>query len=174
MNSKVRRIVLVLALSFALMHSTTRADPAVPLEYQVKAAFLINFVKFLEWPDSQTKSGIRLCILGNDPFGSKLEDLAAAKGGDIKVDVLRFAKGREAVAAQCHLLFRSFAALAQGADTFTQSPTITVGEDDSTALINLVIVDGKVRFHVDQSGIENRGIKVSSKLMKLVPPKAQP
>ena len=53
-----------------------------PSEYQVKAAFLFNFAKFVDWPSaafSSVQSPINLCILGDDPFGNALDELIHGK-----------------------------------------------------------------------------------------------
>ena len=49
------------------------AAQEVSQEYRVKAAYLYNFVKYVEWPD--TKGPIRICVAGQNPFGTVLEDL---------------------------------------------------------------------------------------------------
>src|SRR5579883_1484108 len=49
-----------------------------PTEYDVKAAFLLNFTKFIEWPESAFESAsapFRICIAGEDPFGDALDKM---------------------------------------------------------------------------------------------------
>ena len=60
----------------------TQAAPQAPTEYQIKAAFLYNFVKFVEWPPETLPSNgapIVLAVLGKDPFGSALDDVILGK-----------------------------------------------------------------------------------------------
>ena len=55
---------------------------AEPLEYQVKAVFLLNFTKFIEWPTAAfgaADSPIAICVLGDDPFGSTLDQVVAGE-----------------------------------------------------------------------------------------------
>lgn len=59
-----------------------RAAAAEPLEYQVKAAFLLNFTKFVQWPASafaDENSPVAICILGEDPFGNTLDEMVREK-----------------------------------------------------------------------------------------------
>src|SRR5580704_16548614 len=63
--------------------TTARALAQPALEYEVKAAFLLNFTKFIEWPATafaDAESPFALCILGKDPFGRVLDDIV---GGEV-------------------------------------------------------------------------------------------
>src|ERR1700733_13892466 len=77
----LRNPAIVLALIAGVMPFSCRAADE-SLEYQVKAAFLLNFTKFVEWPAMAFKSAespISICILGNDPFGSALDKVVAGE-----------------------------------------------------------------------------------------------
>src|ERR1700722_3325777 len=53
------------------------ADPAVSKEYQIKAAFLLNFAQFVQWPGNtftNASEPFRIGVLGEDPFGGALEE----------------------------------------------------------------------------------------------------
>ncbi len=70
--------------SFALPGGTATAfaDSLSNREYQIKASFLYNFTKFVEWPaDRFADEGtpIIICVIGKDPFGTTLEDTVAGK-----------------------------------------------------------------------------------------------
>src|SRR2546423_13390518 len=101
-----RSIALVLA-SAAISAASLRAQQANPTEYQVKAAYLYNFGKFVEWP-ARVPAGelFSVCVLGEDPFGTTLDKTIA--GEDIngtKAVVRRVAKLQDA--ARCRILFIS-------------------------------------------------------------------
>jgi len=98
-------------IAIATAAALALAVPAVaqrPREYQVKAAYLYGFGRFVEWPaDAATADGaFDLCVLGDDPFGRLLDQ--AAEGGVVKnrpVSVRRI--GRPEDAAQCDTVFVS-------------------------------------------------------------------
>jgi hypothetical protein len=76
-------------------------------EYQVKAAFLLNFGKFVEWPAQALPAGaLDICVLGHDPFGSELDDtLAGRTVGSRSVQARRIAD--VSAARQCAIVFVS-------------------------------------------------------------------
>ncbi|MGH9611632.1 MAG: YfiR family protein, partial [Bryobacteraceae bacterium] len=76
----VRSPAIMMCLMAGLGLSAQRASRAAdaPLEYQVKAAFLLNFTKFVEWPAAAfaaSDSPIAICVLGDDPFGGALDQI---------------------------------------------------------------------------------------------------
>ena len=76
-------------------------------EYQVKAAFLYNFAKFVEWPPEAFKTPkdpILICVLGHNPFGNALEE--AIRGKSIEGRAFAFRQVSDAESANaCQILF---------------------------------------------------------------------
>jgi hypothetical protein len=69
-------------LAIAATAGHVHAEGSVADEYQVKAAFLFNFAKFVEWPADTFKAAddpITICVWGQDPFGGALEDVVRNK-----------------------------------------------------------------------------------------------
>jgi hypothetical protein len=97
------------AFGLLLVCFTMFADEVTPSEYQVKAAYLLNFTKFVEWPASafeSPESPLTICILGEDPFGSILDQLVdgeTANGRKLAVQRLQ----RVPAAKSCQVLFVS-------------------------------------------------------------------
>ena len=85
------RVIAVLAIAAA----TLRPEPAESpgrLEYEVKAAFLLNFAKFVDWPDPPAtgNTDISICIVGDDPFGNILDQIVEGEAiGKRKITVQR-------------------------------------------------------------------------------------
>jgi hypothetical protein len=85
----------------------SRAIPAPTLEYQVKAAFLLSFVTFTEWPATafeSPSSPVRICVMGDDPFdGSLVRTIEgeAVAGHPLVIHPV----GRGEDVSQCHVLF---------------------------------------------------------------------
>src|SRR5690349_15000423 len=101
----LKRKPLVLASLLAVSVPSWGASPP-PAEYEVKAAFLFNFAKFVEWPPEAFPSGgdFNVCILGGDPFGKRLEVLLADKTVHDRALAVKRLKDPEG-AGGCQLLF---------------------------------------------------------------------
>lgn len=173
-----RAIVSCVLVSMALLWVGKGSSlySAAPTEYQLKAVFLMNFAKFVEWPATALRPGqsaLTICVLGEDPFGHDLDDAVRGQtAADRAIAVRRISQiSREET---CHVLFvsspereRAERALA----TVRNAPVLTVSEGDdfvvAGGIIALVIEDNKVRFDINLDAAEHAGLKVSSKLLKL-------
>jgi len=163
-------VLLVAGLSGA------RPASAGSLEYRVKAAFLYNFARFVEWP-AQAFDGpeapYAICILGQDPYG---EDLDAAAGANTvqgrRIVVRRLSDAK--VATDCHILFISTSERRRVPaiiEALGSAPVLTVGEDEAfTRLggcIRFFLLENKVRLEVNLPAAERARLRVSSKLLNL-------
>ena len=75
-------VTVCAALALALFPCLPSAAADAPLESQIQAVFLLNFTKFIEWPDGSLGapySTFNICILGNNPFGSALDQAVAGE-----------------------------------------------------------------------------------------------
>jgi len=140
-------------------------------EYKVKAAFLLNFGKYVEWPPSAASGDLDICVLGNDPFGSTLDDtLEGRTVGSRSVKARRVASASQAT--DCAILFVSGSEPAEAVlSSLAGAPVLIVGEQDRFArkggMINFVEVDQKVRFEINEAAAKKAGLKISSQLLKL-------
>jgi hypothetical protein len=145
------------------------AGEAAYSEYQVKAAFLKNFVKFVEWPPSQR--AITLCILGEDPFKGMLAG-SDDVGGGRSLTYRRIATVRET--GDCQVVFLTLgqrAALPELVAAVGARPVLTVGDGDGTAaaglMLNFLVEDRKVRFEANLAPARRAGLAISSRLLGL-------
>lgn len=152
------------------------ADAEISKEYQVKAAFLYNIPKFVEWPAGSFNNDsdpVVIGVFGKSPFGDQLNVIVRDRkinGRDIVVKQVNSAEEIKAT----HLLFfsinddRQFSVI-QAA--IRDSPVLTVGESASFAaaggIINFVLLGDKVRFEINMASAERAGLKVSAQLQKL-------
>jgi len=167
----------IIAFVFFLTASAPHAGAEDDLtgEYLVKAAFLYNFAKFVEWPAEafpDDSAPITLCILGQDPFGGALETI---RGKSVK--------GRKLVIRQsmrvedlemCHMLFISSSEkdrLNRILDLVESPNVLTVGDMESFArhggVVNLIKTGNKIKFEINVDAAREAGLKISSKLLKL-------
>jgi hypothetical protein len=173
LTDMVRMLSLFLLLEAALLLSAP--TPGFD-EYQVKAAFLYNFAKFVEWPPGTFASPndpIGICIVGQNPFGSTLENMVQGKKvGDRTFAVRRLPDTQ--LASQCQILFigatewmRTRALL----DAVKGTGVLTVGESDDFTVLGGIIsfrLEGpRVRIRVDLQTAERARLRISSKLLSL-------
>jgi hypothetical protein len=154
-----------------LLLTTTLCGQAAE-EYRVKAAFLFNFPKFVEWPSKDSTKPtdpIRICILGQNPFGSALHD-AVIEG---RTFVVREVSGDQP-AAGCQILFISSSERKRLQIILGEIKTdgvLTVGETETFAseggIINFKIEDGRVRLQINVNAAEKAKLYISSKLLSL-------
>ena len=138
----------------------------------MKAAFLYNFAKFVEWPGDPDASLI-LGILGDDPFGAAIDQLVAGKtvnGRALAVKRLKWGQDLR----QCQILFISSSEqkrLPQIIASLRGASVLTVGETDaflsSGGIIRFVLEGSKVRFEINAGAAEQAHLKLSSKLLAL-------
>lgn len=170
-------IVLTLLLPASLLTQAPKLAVAetIPHEYILKAGYISNFTKFIEWPREADSlidpSRFILCLTGGDPFGEVLDQLA--KKRRIKGKTLVIKRNVSAV-RKCHILFvgRSRASrVEQIVKQVGKAPVLVIGDTPGFSRrgggINLVIRNNKVRFEINRKAIERVGLKVSSELLDL-------
>lgn len=144
-------------------------------EYLIKAAFLYNFARFTEWPSDAFEGAmdpIRLCILGQSPFGRALETIDGKTVRSRMISVVNLVWADEA--SQCHMLFISTSAQGRVAklfDLLAGKPILTVSDwpevAESGSIIGLEIVKKKIRFRVNVDAATNARLQFSSRLLNL-------
>jgi hypothetical protein len=163
-------VVLIACVRAPSVHAETS------LEYQVKAAFLYNFAKFVGWSDGTFESDsdpFHLCVLGEDPFDGALH--AVLKDRKAQGRALELRIGDEISDPRtCHVAFVPAGRdpdVAQILQDLRGGGVLTVGESESFAevggIIRLYLEETKVRFDVNIGRADEEGLKVSSQLLKL-------
>ena len=145
-------------------------------EYQVKAAFLFNFAKFVEWPPEtmdNSRGPIAICVVGQNPFGQSLNDAVSGKtisGRPIAVRMM----ATYAVGDGCHILFVSGSErkrLPSILEAARNAGVLTVGDGEGFAseggMIGFKLDEGKVRFEINLLAAERQKLHISSKLLSL-------
>lgn len=170
----------ILALAVAcILPALAAPASAANREYQLKAAFLYNFVQFVEWPDgtfADAKSPIVLATLGPDPFEGGLDAAVAGKTvGGRPLVVKHFATAADV--GKCQLLFvpagsaDEFAAALRNAGP---AGVLTVGEADAFlkdgGIIRFYQEDNRLRFEINKGAATKARIQISAKLMRLAKP----
>ncbi|MBI3622058.1 MAG: YfiR family protein [Nitrospirae bacterium] len=174
-----QRAVSAVCAALCIALAPVAAVPAEPLEYAVKAAFIYNFAKFVEWPtpssgQASEQDGVFVIgILGQDPFGGALDEMVAGKTvRDKKITVKRFSNIEDAM--NSHIVFIGHSekeTIARIIKRLDGAPVLTVSDIGRFAelggMIELVIDQNRVRFAINVAAVEQAGLKPSSQLLKL-------
>lgn len=169
----LRRAACWVVLLMALLGGRAPAEDTS--EYRVKAAFLYNFTKFVEWPAGALGEGgspFVIGILGRDPFGTALDNAVSGKSIDGHPFVVRRYR-QIGDLGQCQLLFVSESERDKVGRIIGKigRNTLAVADMDRFlqhgGAINFYIDDSKVRFEINPDAAEASGLKISSKLLSL-------
>jgi len=186
-------IVLALVMVTGIISPKARANSATSEEYQVKAAFLYNFIKFIDWPREKIADSnytITIGIIGKDPFGNAFNPIENkhVKGKDVIIKRFKGLKELEeskeknkSVPHQqieeirkCYLLFICHSEkqkLKEILNMFKDHHVLTVGDTEGFLeagnIIEFVMVERKVRFEINMAAAKRAKLKIRSQLLRL-------
>lgn len=169
-----RKIILFLLVASLTSASSNEATAQAVNEYQVKAAFILNFAKFVEWPGDAFGDGgvIVVGVVGDDPFGGALDRLngTTANGRRLRIKRLR----RDDNLRACQILFISNSEerhLGKIMESIRGTSVLTVGEmpqfNRAGGMIRFVIQNNKLRFEINAAAAGQTRLRISSKLLAL-------
>jgi hypothetical protein len=168
---KVLALICLLTISERLPGQSNR-----PSEYQVKAAYIYNFGKFVKWPPSSPANqgnSFTICVFDADPFGPVLQSTLAGKTITGKpVLIQRIAKPQEA--NNCHILFLNSveeSRLKLDLTALAQASVLTVSDINDFSkrggMIQFILEGDRVRFEINRTNAEGAGLVLASDLLKV-------
>lgn len=178
-------ILLLTSFCFALVAAPrVHADSEKSKEYQIKAAFLYNFIKFVDWPKEKPsdEKTITIGIIGKSPFGKAFEPLKNKQVKDKKVIIKQFQSLEESkltskqieTIRKCHVLFVCSSEkqqLRKIINSVKDRSVLTIGDTngflESGGIINFVIEDQKVYFEINNKTAKKAKLNIRSKLLRL-------
>jgi hypothetical protein len=187
---KVKTYIFAVVFLVLLPAAQSLAESSSSREYQIKAAFLYNFLMFVDWPPEKmgdNSQPIIIGIIGNAPFGDAFEPLKDKQVNNRNVIVKRFKgleelkKSSEAERNQaiedikkCHLLYicrSEQAVLKEIIDLIKDRNVLTVGNMDkfleSNGMINFVLEEDKIRFEINLTAAKQAKLQIRSQLLRL-------
>jgi hypothetical protein len=175
-NRGVQLARIIATLLWLLFAASSALGQAKAGEYQVKAAYLYNFGRFVEWPSKLTTANtgsFTICILGEDPFGPALDTtLAGETIGNQKVAARRISSLQESV--DCQILFISSSEakrLNKIIEVLGNSAVLTVSDIPQflqrRGMIQLLMEGNRIRFEVNLAATQRAGLTLSSELLKV-------
>jgi hypothetical protein len=156
---------------------SARAQEGRELEYEVKAAFLVKFAMFVQWPTNtlaaDPQAPLVVGILGEDPFGTKFDQAVKTEKVNGRTVQIRRAR-RAAELWDCQIVFICASEAPRYPEliaAFDTRPVLTVADGAGFAshggMIGFFKEAGKVRFEINPPAIERAGLKASSKLLQV-------
>ena len=168
--------LVALVLTFSAAAAGRPAPSSAPTELAVRAAFLLNFAAFVEWPPEAFASDTAPIVIGTygaEPFGDLLDRMLEGETiRDRPLRVRRFEPG--AKPEGCHILYVAQSegrTLARVMAHVREHPVLTVSSVDNFnahgGIIQLVTDRGRIRFQINQNAAQKVGLVLSSKLLRL-------
>lgn len=170
------RAMPVLVLAFCGLFATlvVNAQAPQPTEYEVQAAYLSNFGRFIEWPArAGDKDPFYVCVLGQDPFGPALD--TALKGESIGGSPMAARRiTGVADAANCRIVYvnsaqesqlKAILAALRNSSALTVSDTFDFTRQGG--MIQFVLQGNRVRFEINLAAAQRAGLTLSSELLKV-------
>jgi hypothetical protein len=176
-NFRVRQWPTAVIVILAFLHiSVVNAQQPRVSEYQVKATYLYNFGRFVQWPPNSTTAkgdSFSICVLGHDPFGPTLDSTLAGETLDGKpLAVKRISTPQDA--RVCRILFVSSTEehhLKEILAAIDQAGVLTVsdipGFSRRGGMIQFVMEGDRVRFEINLATAESAKLVLSSELLKV-------
>ena len=171
------KVVILLMLMAASLGAVGDGTPVG--EYQLKAVFLFNFAKFVEWPPqafADTRDPFTICVLGDNPFGSALDDATRGRTVANRPIAIRLVSNLPQARA-CQILFVSASErnrMHSILEALRNSCVLTVGDtEDFTAnggIVQFRMKDARVRIEIDAEAAGRANLRISSRLLSLVEP----
>lgn len=166
------KICLLTLFCFLGITQTACADES---EYQVKAAMIYNFTRFMDWPEDAQQvapSQRNICVVGKGPLGAAVDSLRGkqVKGRTVTVQMITHANNL----AGCQVLVLSGLDKSATTDLLERSlasAVLTVSDSAGFAasggVVGFVLQGGKVRFEINPAAAQRHRIRISAQLLKL-------
>jgi len=174
----LRRLALLPIFFILLQANTIAASSEIQSDkaMDIQAAFLIKFCSYVTWPEgsfSNPEDPVIVGILGRDPFGSKVDNIARSfKADGRNVEIRRFKYS--ASLGPAHILFISSSEAAQMSQITSElsgDPVLLVSNIPNfleySGMVNFLIVGKKIRFNISRTNSQKAGLTISSKLLRV-------
>ena len=162
-----------LVVVLALLTSRPIAVLAQVDEYEVKAAFLLNFTRFVEWPKpSGSQEAFVICVVGDDPFESVIDQLIKGKiAAGLLIQIWRLKEKADAKQCQIAFIRAGDKTTRQLLEAVRGAPVLTVGETEEFlrlgGMIYLSKEQNRVTLVINNVAAVRAGLSVSAKLLSL-------
>lgn len=164
----------VLALAWLFAPVLARAES----EYDVKAAYLFKFTKFVEWPASAfagPQAPFVIGVVGRDPFGGGLDRILEGNRTGERMLEVRYLGGSDAAGMRaCQMVFVSASEerrLGEILSALQGRPVLVVGESEGFAsaggMLGFALRQSRLGVEVNSGAARQARLKISSQLLNI-------
>jgi hypothetical protein len=168
--------VLIVLIFSGIIAGNARAFASDSKESMVKAAFIYNFVKFVEWPNGKKisqQANINICTLGESGVNNTSKVFQAASTDTLRLS-LAPQKSWKSAPKDCHILFISGSEAGQMAQILSGlklQPVLTVSDSENFVeqggMIGFVVNDNKIKITVNTKAVTDAGLRVDAQLLEI-------
>lgn len=176
---KMRKIIFVLFVLFAVTTAMEAnrakyyADASYDTNAKMKALYVYNFTKYIDWPEAYKQGNFIIGLLGETSIKGELDKVAATrKAVNQTIEIKQYASIADI--GECHMLYVSKEKSAQfnaAVQKTKGKSTLVITEEDGFAKqgagISFVIVNSRQKFELSKNNIQQRDMKVGSNLLSL-------
>ncbi len=174
----IKQFFLLLVLFILSAYTLTDARAQTVKEYAVKAAFVFNFARFTQWPESSFSDAdtpYQLCFVGNDEVADEFKTIHGKKNGPRLIQVRQLEGDPARDCKMCHIIFISRDVNQKTADQILSKikdrAVLVIGETKDFAkkggVINFFSKENRLQFEINTRTAKDRGLSLSSRLLKL-------
>ena len=167
--------IILIGLLLVCAPACVRAEEAAFGEYEIKAGFIYNFIKFTEWPDESrldSRKVLVVGIFGQDPFGNALDQIHGKVVRGMRIEVRRLNSVKDL--KNCGVLFIDTSEknnIGRVLEAVKDLPVLTIGDTDGFSkqgiIINFYTEQNKIRFEINTEKARQAKLALSSKLLRL-------
>lgn len=171
MKRSIFKFLLASCLILITLASQSLAIANNQIEYQVKAAFIYNFIAFTQWPDSTDKT-VNLCVYGDSGFGDEINKLHGKPVNNRSIRVGHINDHKELEVCQVVFFSKSVSNnLPNLLKDLQEKPILTLADSlnatSQGVAINMSIANEKIVFEINLGNARRSGLNISSKLLQL-------
>jgi hypothetical protein len=175
-RNRVGILLYILISSWTVTENVQKSQAVSTKEYEIKAAFLLNFTRFIEWPDQSfalDKSPFIIGILGDDPFGDVLNEIISGEKVNGHPLIIQHYYSVKDIKT-CHILFintQNQESLSGVINSLKDQNTLTVSDIPDFAskggMVGFFIENNKVRLRINLDQARASNLSIDSKLLRL-------
>lgn len=145
-------------------------------EYNVKAAYIYNFVKFVKWPagmETESRSSIDICIVGDSDLLQAKSVFQQASGSKLSISLVQ-ENSPANVATHCHIVFAGDIDSAKTKEVLAAvhgKPILTIGDSEEFVeyggMIGFVMLDGKIKFVINPKPAMSSNLRIDARLLEI-------
>ncbi|MBL0339806.1 MAG: YfiR family protein [Bacteroidetes bacterium] len=167
----LRRVLVVLLPVLSFFYAFR--SPIATDEYAVKAMFVYNFTKYFDWSHIESKNDFVISVYGNSTINKYLKEISLRKSINGKNIVIKtIYSASEAIGSQIVFIPENESAILSNLVENSELKSVVLIAEEKNGIkkgghLNLITIDGKMRFELNETALNRDGINFSKDLVVL-------